>query len=443
MKTRCVNIYWLEVYCLEDWIGYPHNANYFRERGFFVRERDYGTPMYREMFTIYGEDDMPFIEIRRQPKSTYERQENGLFDPMSAHVRLANRTCYFQTCAQVLQLFLEEHHFAFRRISRIDICLDFELFDTRDNPQTFLQRYFAGKYAKINQTNVTSHARDHWDKRRWNSVSWGSKTSMVSTKLYNKTLELKEVKDKPYIRQAWKASGLVDDIQDLWKIGENSEKYQPDIWRLEFSIKSSTRKWFVIEDYSTDRKKVRSIHHTLSDYFTRQQLLDRFFSLQSHYFHFKHVEYMQTRGISSVALTNHVQYTEESDTRKLRRKDRCADKVLFYPREQAVFYKLENIATDTPKERFVDNLLTKIKHYQETHCMPEIYNACEVLIRQMEQERRLADVARPWPMEELTAIRLLIAERIKNHDKPTSTTLSEVRAMLQIESDLFGESDRQ
>lgn len=439
MKTRCINIDWLECYCLEDYIGYPHNAEYFRRMGYVVREREYGTPMYHEMFTIYGHDDLPFLEIRRRPKSSFERQENGLFDPMSCHVRLSNRTCYFETAAQVMQLFLEEHHLSFQRIMRIDICLDFELFDTRDNPQQFLQRYFAGKYAKINQANVAARARDHWDKRKWNSVSWGSKNSMVSTKFYNKTLELKEVKDKPYIRQAWLHAGLVDDVQELWKIGENSTKYQPDIWRLEFSIKSGRKKWYVIEDFKTDKRKLRSVHHTLSDYFTRQQLLDRFFSLADHYFHFKHVEYIERRGVINAAMNDSISYG--NDNRKLQRKDRCADKVLFYPKEQSAFYRIEHVASDTPKDRIFDNLLERIKHYQETHVTPEIYNACNVLIEQMEKERRLLDIARPWPTDELTAIRLLIAERMNNHNKQANTSLSEIKAMINLQHDLFGEVD--
>lgn len=383
--------------------------------------------------------DLPFIEIRRAPKSTYERQENGLFDPFSAHVRLCNRTCYYDGAATIMQHFLEEHHFAFQRISRIDICLDFELFDTRDNPQVFLQRYFAGRYAKINQGNVASRARDQWDARKWNSVSWGSKSSMITTKLYNKTLELKEVKDKPYIRQAWLSAGLVDDVQELWKIGEDSTKHQPDIWRLEFSIKSGTRKWFIIEDYNGTRKQIRSVHHTLADYQSRQMLLDRFFSLVDHYFHFKHVEFQQSRGITTAALSALV---ATPTSRQHKRKDRCSDKILFYPTEQSAFYKMENPHTDQPRDHQIDVLLARLQVYRDTHAYrPEVYRACNVIIEQLETERRTNDLTHPWTMEQLTAIRMIIAHNIKHHGDHTDTTATQLESLLRQQPSLFGEVD--
>ena len=211
--SRCVNIDWLECYCLEDAIGFPHNADYFRAKGWEVVEREYGTPMYREMFTLYDHYGEPFVEVRRSPKS--DGRTNGIFDSYSSHVRLANRTCYMNQAARILDRFLDENGFHFQRISRIDICLDFERFDFGDDPQKFIQRFMAGRYSKINQANISAHGLDQWDGRFWNSLSWGSKSSMVTTKLYNKTMELRQVHDKPYIRQAWQAAGLVDDRHAL------------------------------------------------------------------------------------------------------------------------------------------------------------------------------------------------------------------------------------
>ena len=50
---RCVNLDWLEVHAREP-IGQPHNADYFREYGCEVQEREYGTRVYKEMFVILG-----------------------------------------------------------------------------------------------------------------------------------------------------------------------------------------------------------------------------------------------------------------------------------------------------------------------------------------------------------------------------------------------------
>ena len=68
-KTRCVNIDWLEVYCLESNERFPCNADYFRSRGFIVHEREYGTRQYNEMFTLEDERRNKWLEIRRNPAS--------------------------------------------------------------------------------------------------------------------------------------------------------------------------------------------------------------------------------------------------------------------------------------------------------------------------------------------------------------------------------------
>lgn len=66
---RCVNIDWLEVDALEPANG--QDADYFRSHGLVVDEREYGTRVFAQMFTIYGSDHLPFIEIRRKPKRPY------------------------------------------------------------------------------------------------------------------------------------------------------------------------------------------------------------------------------------------------------------------------------------------------------------------------------------------------------------------------------------
>ena len=415
--VRCVNIDWLECYCLEDTLTYPHDAEYFRVRGWHVVEREYGTPVYHEMFTLYGRDDEPLLEVRRRPKSARGYQDRGVLDPNACHIRLCDRTCYFENAATLMQQFLEQYGFHFQRISRLDIAYDFERFDWGDDPQDFLQRYMSHKYSKINQANIASRGRDRWDSRLWNSVSWGQQKSMVGTKFYLKTLELLEVRDKPYIRQAWRAAGLVTDDLTLEKVNPDGTSYKPDIWRVEFSIKSSTRKWFVIEDNNGAKTKVRSIQHTLSMYQTRQQLWNMFLSLADHYFHFKHFK----EGV---------------------RKDRCKDKLLFRTTDQATFYKLENVASATPTSKAYNALLAKLYSYRDTHVMPEIFKACNVLIEALEKELRLAEMTRPYPSSELTLMRLLIARRIKDNSRPFSSDLAEVRALLQIDNDLFGEVDQ-
>lgn len=378
-----------------------------------VREREYGTPVYEEMFILLGTDDQPLLEIRRLPKSAKGKQLHGVLEFNACHIRLTNRTCYFNNPVQILQQFLEQYGFHYQRISRIDICLDFEKFDYGDLPSDFVDRYMKHKYSKINQAKLSAHGRDMWDGRRWNSLKWGEPKSMVSTKLYNKSMELEQVHDKPYIRQAWRACGLVDDEYYLTKLNETGETYKPQIWRVEFSVKSSTRNWYVVEDYNGSKPRILSKRNTLDTYQTKDDLMNVFLSLCDHYFHFKKFK-------ASV------------------RKDRCEDKLLFRTSEKNTFYKIENVATAVAPEKQIKKLAALIRLYRDTHSMPDIYKACNILLYELEKEARTASLTTPWPASELTAIRLLIAKHI-NNPAAHQSSLSEIRELLNIEKNIFGE----
>ena len=93
--ARCVNLDWLEVHAYEP-IVTSLNAIYFRSQGWIVDEREYGTRVYREMFTLRGRDNMPLLEVRRNPAS---QGLNGVHQANECHIRLVNRACYFDDAA--------------------------------------------------------------------------------------------------------------------------------------------------------------------------------------------------------------------------------------------------------------------------------------------------------------------------------------------------------
>lgn len=410
--TRCINIDWLEVYALEDPIGYPHDAEYFRRVGFHVEQREYGTPVYHEMFVIYGNDNQPLIEVRRNPKSAVGKQVHGVLDPNACHIRLTNRTCYFQNAVQLMQEFLERYGLHYQRISRIDICLDFETFDYGDKPADFIARYMKGRYSKVNQSNITSHGVDRWNGRVWNSVSWGSKKSMVGTKFYNKTKELAEVRDKPYIRQAWRAAGMVDDDMRMVKFCDDGTERNVEIWRVEFSIKSSTRNWFIMEDENGRKRKIKSVKNTLQCYDTKDKLWTMFISLADHYFHFKKYQ----EGVL---------------------KYNCPDKPLFRSDGVQEYYKLENVATiDTPST-MLQRLLTHIRKYAEETTKPEVFKACLKLEEDIEFRLRTTPMTYPWNEHEVEVLRWLISKRIKNHDNTLCEDRAIIESILNMEGELF------
>lgn len=410
MSVRCVNIDWLEVHAREP-LHEPRDVYYFGNKGYQVRRRDYGTRVYREMFTLLAPNDEPLLEIRRDPAS---QGLSGIHDENECHLRLCNRTCYFDNAAKFFATFLATHGYTDIRISRVDVCLDFVTFDKGDDPQSFVRRYFKHKYAKINQGRISSHGEDTWSGQEWNSLSWGSKSSAVTTKLYNKTLELYDVKldrfAKPYIREAWFRCGLIDDIQRVTKNGESV-----NVWRVEFSLRSAVKNWVPI-NLDGNEKKFQSLRNTLDVYDGRDKLLVMFASLARHYFHFKKFE-------------------------PSKRKDRCKDKILFEFAENEVVYKIGKPDTALGSgNSFVSKyhrLLQKIREYQSTHYGAELHKACEVLISAITEEDYRSDLACPWSREELEFLKKLLYVRTTQRDLTYEAAVLEVKRLLNINDQTF------
>ena len=106
---KCINLDWLEVFCIEDGCLDP---NYFQNLGWNVCVREYGTPLYKQMFTLLNEHGKPFLEIRRDPYSL--KENGGIFEKGSCHIRLANRTLYTYNPIQQLQQFLVKYNYQYK-----------------------------------------------------------------------------------------------------------------------------------------------------------------------------------------------------------------------------------------------------------------------------------------------------------------------------------------
>lgn len=410
-KPRCINIDWLEVYALEDTARFPCDAGYFRAQGYQVRERDYGTRVYREMFTILDWHDEPFIEVRRNPASTIALN-GGLFPPESCHLRLSNRACYSPTAINDLRDFMVRHNYTLGHIFRLDICLDFETFDRGDDPAKFIARYMSGKFSKVNQANITAHGTDRWEGRVWNSISWGSPKSMVGTKIYCKTLELKQVKDKPYIKFAWFQHGMIDDPINMTKRDQSGKLYTPNIWRVEFSIKSSAKRYFAIERADGKHNKIE-MPHTLSTYDTPLKLEIIFASLALHYFRFKYYE----EGV---------------------RKDRCKDKVLFDFSANDTFFKIDRLASHTAKTKPRQRLINLLHNYDLITTEPEVHKAIAILVDYIERDI-LRDMNEQGTLTtDILALQRLIADRTRGiKDKSAAQQLEELETYLANNPELF------
>lgn len=412
---RCVNIDWLEVYCLESSNRYPCDANYFRTQGYFVVEREYGTRQYNQMFTIEDDKGNAWIEVRRDPPSG-DSKFSGL-QRESCHLRLVNRACYEDDCVQKLRDFLLKHDYNFQRIYRIDICYDFEKFDTGDLPAKFAKRYIETRYRKINQAKLCAYGRDTWSCFDWESLSWGNPKSMVSTKLYDKTKELISTgKKKTWIYWAWFCNGLIDNVVTQEKRQADGSFYVPDIWRVEFSIKSQARNWVVIESQEGKRVKTKAIPHKLSMFDNREKLWERFEELAFHYFHFKYLEYEDSKG--------------GRKERALKRKDLCRDKKLFNFNTDRTFCKLEQLPKENKINRDDQMLKKRLVQYQTLHLDPRIRQACSIIL-----ENITRDDTKRYALDnthtEITRLQMILSMKMDCPDKEIWEIAAEVDKLLK------------
>lgn len=402
---RCVNLDWLELHAYEPIMG-TLNADYFRRNGYHVEEREYGTRVYKEMFTILDSQGYGMIEIRRNPAS---QGLGGIHAFNECHIRLTNRTCYWDNAADMLNKFVIKHQYYNVRISRIDLCYDFKTFDKGDDPAAFIRRFLKHKYSKINQGRIHAHGEDTWSGQDWNSLAWGSKTSPVSTKMYDKTMELYNAKlgtyKKPYIRQAWLLCGLIDDI-DRCTLNEETQR----IWRVEFSLTSAVRNWVPIElDGIT--KNYQSLQNTLDVYTSRDRILVMFASLAHHYFRFK--------------------YYEEG-----KRKDRCKDKILFEWKDVETTYKVgrPDSALGNGNKLFSqwNRLLTMLEPFRHNLDTDDKRAAFDVVVNAVKDEIMRSNLNNPYSTQELNQLKLLIKLRLDHPEFSYDVAVDLVKHFLRI-----------
>lgn len=298
-RERIVGIDWLEMFVNESY-GIDYSANGFRERGYFVQERDYGTKTMGEMFVILDQRGYPFVEIRRAPRGLNTLAKQTVYQEGDSYVRLSNLYCYDDNPITLLSEFLRRERYQIKKIYRIDLYTDFEIFDSGDKPANVVRRIVNHTYSKINQSHRRTSGEDTWTECVDNWISWGKKGSMVSTKIYDKTKELKETgMHKPYIVEKWRRAGYVDNVVDITKDGQ-----QVQMWRIEFSIKGNAKGWIYVDKSEAGDGKPHTLEHTLELYASRQGIVNAIANLVPYYFRFKIYE-------------------------EGKRKSLCRDKVLF------------------------------------------------------------------------------------------------------------------
>lgn len=155
-------------------------------------------------------------------------------------------------------------------ITRLDIAYDFNSFNNRREPENFIKSFLRGDVVKLQKTKFDVFA-EHDKENRFHAIRFGSKVSTINYKLYNKSKEMRDEKEKAHIVDSWKRSLL-----DLTK----------DVWRLEFSIKANTS--VLLNEWGDEK------FHDLTT-LNLERYAGLFYFLFNKYFDFRHRDRSKSR----------------------------------------------------------------------------------------------------------------------------------------------------
>lgn len=218
----CIAVDWLEVCCY----GRDLEPSFFSWEGkhFSVEQEDRETPLFRSFFEV-KRNGLVWAQIRQNPKS-------GVMKKGLTIIKLSNRVLYHEKYVPFLMHMIQALGLYYKGLTRLDIAYDCNEFYCGRKPSRFVHQFVTkrvdekgGMYVPRMKEFDFHLKKDIHTNGMINYLAIGAKGSKKRGYIYDKTLELQEVKDKPWIREMWEKNGLISDKKT-------------HVWRSEISIKA-------------------------------------------------------------------------------------------------------------------------------------------------------------------------------------------------------------
>lgn len=222
MWNYCCNVDWLQTYCLGNYVEtgeYSSGGSTYRVIG-----RDVETKLFRRVADVF-KNGQKVATITQLPKTP-------VINPKTTLVKLSNRVLYCEQYVRILLEIQDALRLRYKGITRIDVACDFNTFYGGRSVPKFIKDYIVSEPSSKNHIyrrgSDEYYVRGNKKKNQastFNYIRLGKKDSRVHCYIYDKTIELQEQKDKPWIRAAWEKAGIKND--------DNNH-----VWRAEISIKN-------------------------------------------------------------------------------------------------------------------------------------------------------------------------------------------------------------
>lgn len=253
MQTKyCISVDWLQVYCTcNRWIEREELAGVGRT--YSMKKEEIVTKLWKEVYTISWQK-REIATVCRKPRSP-QLNENGVT------LKLANRVLYSMQYVDILYELMDILGLSYVGVTRLDMCYDCNYLHDYKRVDEFLMQflshapYCAGHIIRTGSRSLIVNAkRCNTGATSISAMRWGSPKSDIGAYCYNKSLELLEVKDKPWIRDTWEKNGLVnawnkeqwDSLTEKQRnriigAGETEQFISTPVWRFEISIKGHAK----------------------------------------------------------------------------------------------------------------------------------------------------------------------------------------------------------
>lgn len=234
MEKYCISIDWLEVAAFQTSPDFAIKQETKTENYVIRHVSDIRNNVFARVLYVY--------KNQRKVATIFDHPYSSVLDIRLTLVKLENRYLYSTGYVALLESILDECTLSYHNITRLDLAYDCNVFANGMQPGTFIKQYISEsnespKYIKRNsEVGFTVSARKNASiETVMNYIRFNNgANSRVKMYLYDKTLELKEVKDKPYIRELWKRAGLIS-----WPSSHSGSRH---VWRTEISISSQALK---------------------------------------------------------------------------------------------------------------------------------------------------------------------------------------------------------
>ena len=244
--------------CLNiDWLSFFGSCDEKVDGRLYERcPRPFGTKIFADVID-YKKDGEIWFTVTKNPRST------ALADSL-AIVKVANFVLYRSDKFDVIKNGLKDIGFKIKGFSRLDLCLDFNYFANGYNGHTLISQFIKSNLLRNGRGKFSVQGVQKFE-CNFEYLKFGGSNSEVKAYLYNKTKEMQDVKDKPYIREQWEIAGLKQDVP---------------VYRLEFSMNSDAVKNLQNTETGTASLSVSAIENAdnLSDIY--YCLYDRFFDFR-------------------------------------------------------------------------------------------------------------------------------------------------------------------